>query len=87
VAAGDGSHEACTAIVWGGTLSRESSEVTEAEAVSSAEGPPRQLAISLDRPVLNGMTLTDRNTAIRRLARLLMEAVGADPEEIGDDER
>ena len=48
---------------------------------------PRQLAISLDRPVLNGMTPADRNTAIRRLARLLMEAAGADPEEIGDDER
>ena len=38
MAAGDGSHEAYTAIVWGGTLSRESSEVTEAEAVPSAEG-------------------------------------------------
>jgi hypothetical protein len=38
VAAGDGSHEAYTAIVWGGILSRESSEVTEAEAVPSAEG-------------------------------------------------
>ena len=49
--------------------------------------PPRQLAISLDRPVLNGMTAADRNTAIRRLARLLMEAAGADPEEISDDER
>ena len=49
--------------------------------------PPRQLAISLDRPVLNGMTPSDRNTAIRRLARLLMEAAGAEPEEIGDDER
>ena len=36
--AGDGGHEAYTAIVWGGTLSRESSEVTEAEAVPSAEG-------------------------------------------------
>ena len=30
--------------------------------------PPRQLAISLDRPVLNGMMPSDRNTAIRRLA-------------------
>jgi hypothetical protein len=49
--------------------------------------PPRQLAISLDRPALNGMTLTDRNTAMRCLARLLMEAAGADPEEISDDER
>ena len=33
------------------------------------------------------MTNADRNTAIRRLARLLMEAAGADPGEIGDDER
>ena len=49
--------------------------------------PPRQLAISLDRPVLNGMTSSDRNTAIRRLGRLLMEAAGAGSEEIGDDER
>ena len=49
--------------------------------------PPRQLAISLDRPVLNGMTLADRATAVRRLANLLMEAVGADPEEVCDDKR
>jgi hypothetical protein len=33
------------------------------------------------------MAPSDRNTAIRRLARLLMEAAGAGPEEIGDDER
>jgi hypothetical protein len=33
------------------------------------------------------MTPSERNTAIRRLARLLMEAAGAQPEEIGDDER
>ena len=49
--------------------------------------PPRQLAISLDRPVLDGITPAERNTAIRRLARLLMEAAGVQPEEIGDDER
>ena len=49
--------------------------------------PPRQLAISLDRPVLDGMTSSDRSAAVRRLARLLMEAVGMDPKEIGDDER
>jgi len=50
--------------------------------------PPRcQLAMSLDRPVLNGMTSIDRHAAVRRLARLLMQAAGADPEEIGDDER
>jgi hypothetical protein len=48
---------------------------------------PRQLTISLDRPVLNGMTPADRNAAVRRLARLLMEAAGVDPKEIGDDER
>jgi hypothetical protein len=49
--------------------------------------PPRQLAMALDRPVLNGMTAEDRSTAVRRLARLLMEASGVDPKEIGDDER
>jgi hypothetical protein len=49
--------------------------------------PPRQLAISLDRPVLNGMTANDRGTAVRRLAHLIMEAAGVDPKEIGDDER
>ena len=53
------------------------------QAVSTK--PPRQLAISLDRPVLNGMTPPDRNAAVRRLARLLMEAAGVDP--IDDDER
>jgi hypothetical protein len=49
--------------------------------------PARQLAIALDRPVLNGMTADDRSTAVRRLARLLMEASGVDPKEIGDDDR
>ncbi len=49
--------------------------------------PPRQLTIALDRPVLNGMTSSDRNAAVRGLARLLMEAAGVDPKEIGDDER
>ncbi len=49
--------------------------------------PPRQLTIVLDRLVLNGMTAGDHSTAVRRLARLLMEASGVDPKEIGDDER
>jgi hypothetical protein len=49
--------------------------------------PPRQLAMALDRPMLNGMTADDRSTAVRRLARLLMEAASMDPKEIGDDER
>jgi hypothetical protein len=49
--------------------------------------PLRQLAMALDRPVLNGMTANDRSTAVRRLARLLMEAASMDPKEIGDDER
>jgi hypothetical protein len=48
---------------------------------------PRQFVMSLDPAVSNGMMKPDRNTAIRSLARLLMEAAGADPEEIGDDER
>ena len=49
--------------------------------------PPRQLAISLDSPVLIGMTAGGRGTAVRRLACLLMEASGVNPKEIGDDER
>ena len=49
--------------------------------------PPQQFAMALDCPVLNGMTADDRSIAVRRLARLLMEAAGADPKEIGDDER
>ena len=49
--------------------------------------PLRQLAMVLDRPVLNGMTAEDRCTAVRRLARLLMEAAGMDPKEIGNDDR
>ena len=59
----------------------------EPDPDTDAQRPPRQLAISLDRPMLNGMTPADRNAAVRRLARLLMEATGVDPEEIGDDER
>jgi hypothetical protein len=43
--------------------------------------------MALDRPVLNGMTADDRSAAVRRLARLLMEASGVDAKEIGDDER
>jgi hypothetical protein len=42
--------------------------------------------MALDRPVLNGMTAEDRSIVVVRLARLLMEASGADPKEIGDDE-
>jgi len=41
--------------------------------------------MSLDPPVLNGMTIADRNIAIRYLARVLMEAADANPEEISDD--
>ncbi len=49
--------------------------------------PPHQFAMPLGHPPLSGMTSVDRNTAIRRLARILMEAAGMEPEEIGDDER
>ena len=55
-------------------------------AIDCSDQTTASAPISLDRPVLNGMTPTDRNTAIRRLARLLMEAAGVDPEEIGNDE-
>jgi hypothetical protein len=33
------------------------------------------------------MTADDRRIAVGHLARLLMEASGVDPKEIGDDER
>ena len=49
--------------------------------------PPGQFAMALDCPVLNGMTADDRSMAVGHLARLLMQASGADPKEIGDDER
>lgn len=49
--------------------------------------PGRQLVMGLDQPVLNGMTSSDRNVAVRRLAQLLMQAAGVDPKETGDDER
>jgi hypothetical protein len=44
--------------------------------------PPRQFALSLDPPALNGMTTAERQTAIRRLAHLLLEAAGADLEHV-----
>ena len=47
--------------------------------------PPRQLAMALDRPVLNGMTVNNRITAVRRLARMLTEAAGVAPERIATD--
>ena len=47
----------------------------------------RQLCMVLDRAVLHGMAAEDREIVVRRLARLLMEASGMDPKEIGDDER
>jgi 3,4-dihydroxy-2-butanone 4-phosphate synthase len=49
--------------------------------------PSRQFAMSLDHPVLNGIAADDRRIAVRRLARLLMEASSTDFKEIGDDER
>jgi hypothetical protein len=49
--------------------------------------PPRQLAISLGRPVLNGISANDRGIVVLHLANLLMEAAGVDPKESGDDER
>ena len=48
---------------------------------------PRQLTIALDAVQMNGLSVPERNAVLLRLARLLMEAAGMDPEEIGDDER
>jgi hypothetical protein len=48
--------------------------------------PPRQLSMALDSVELRGLTPIERKTAVSRLARLLMEAVGVALEEHRDDE-
>jgi len=48
---------------------------------------PRQLNIPLDSQRLRGISLSDRRTALVRLARLLSEAAGVAEEERDDDER
>jgi hypothetical protein len=49
--------------------------------------PPRQLSMALDSIKLKGINAAERSAIIARLARLLMEAAGAEIREIGDDGR
>ena len=46
---------------------------------------PRQLAMVLDAPVLEGLGTTERAQAVSLLAQLLLEAIGV-VDEGGDDE-
>ena len=47
----------------------------------------RQLCIPFDSGNLQGMSLSDRRTALARLTRLLLEAADVAAEEHDDDER
>ena len=47
---------------------------------------PLQLDLVLDDVRLRGMTTAERQTALRSLARLLLEASGIAPQEAGDDD-
>lgn len=49
--------------------------------------PPRQLAMALDTLELNGLSPSERNVAVARLTRLLMEAAGVEFEEDADNGR
>jgi hypothetical protein len=46
---------------------------------------PRQLTMALDAVQMNGLSVPERNAALLRLARLLMEAAGVEVEEGADD--
>lgn len=48
---------------------------------------PRQLSIPFDSGNLRGMIAADRETALARLAHLLLEAAGVAAEECDDDTR
>jgi hypothetical protein len=47
---------------------------------------PRQLAMVLDAPALEGLGTAERAQAVRLLAQLLLEAIGVVDEEDGDEE-
>lgn len=47
---------------------------------------PRQLDLVFDDVRLRGMTPAERQTALRSLAHLLLEASGIAPQEAGDDD-
>jgi hypothetical protein len=48
---------------------------------------PRQLTMALHTAQMKGLTTPERDAVIMRLARLLMEAAGAEFEEGADDGR
>lgn len=48
---------------------------------------PRQLDLALDSLAMSGISTTERNAVIARLAIMLMEAAGIATEEGGDDGR
>lgn len=48
---------------------------------------PRQLDLALDFLPMSGISTTERNAVIARLALMLMEAAGIATEEGGDDGR
>ena len=47
---------------------------------------PRQLAMALDAPALEGLTKGERARAVSLLAQLLLEASGVVDEESGDED-
>ena len=47
---------------------------------------PRQLAMTLDAPALEGLGTTERAQAVGLLAQLLLEASGVVDEEDGDED-
>ena len=58
---------------------------TELARRHTALTAPRQLDLVLDDVRLRGMTLAERQTALRSLAHLLLEASGIATQEVGDD--
>ena len=53
--------------------------------IPRALATPRQIDLALDDVRLSGMTPTQRQAALRSLARLLLEAGGVAIRETGDD--
>jgi hypothetical protein len=47
---------------------------------------PRQLAMEWDQPLLGGLTRRERAQAVSLLGRLLLEAIGLEDEEGGDED-
>ena len=47
---------------------------------------PRQLAMVLEAPALEGLGTAERAQAVRLLAQLLLEAIGVVDEEDGDED-